>query len=274
MPGAPEIAFTYDHRVGDDGSITFRCLGDVAAWPWLELPPCHPIVVQTISYWISVECSAARGSLDQSKWSAMTWMDWECGDPDAGHAASGTMEGTGSGDKLGFLITLHDAKNRLVCRIHGRGVVFRTRDFEGWRKQAKEKLAVDAGLQDFVFAEVAAVGAPPGEHALIAPLSDDPPIHADALVTAANGLPPASRYMSGSGDHVNTTHLGEACRQFAALLLHDPAIRFSGGEMHFNRYIELNVPFRLQCVSQSDERLDLTISQAGRECMRAALRIA
>ena len=72
--------------------------------------------------------------------------------------------------------------------------------------------------------------------------------------------------MSGSGDHVNATHLAEAVRQYAALALGKGAGLPSGGAMRFRRYVELGVPFEI--VACEEELVE--IRQGGAVCCEAA----
>ena len=141
MVGQYDKSYTSGHDVRADGSVAFRCSDDEELWPFLGLAPHHPIVIHTINFFISVECSPARGTFDPKKWSALVWMDWDWIDPDAGHAAHGVMESTEIDGKLGFLIKLYDQEDRHSCDIRGRGVVFRTRNFENWRDKAKSSIA-------------------------------------------------------------------------------------------------------------------------------------
>lgn len=273
MPAPTDKAYTADHVVGADNSVAFTCSGDASEWPWLELPPQHPLVLMTQSFWISVGGAMARGTLDPSKWSALTWVDWAIGDPAAGHGTHGIMEDTDIDGAPGFAITLRDAQERLVYRMRGKGVVFRNRNFEGWRAASKDALAPERPKHDFEYAPGEAVGVAAGEFALISPLEPDGEA-VTALVTAANGMPPASRQLSGSGDHVNATHIGECARQFTALLTGDPQVAFSAGEIRFDRYIEMEVPFRIECAERSSDGLRLLFSQADRQCSEARLRFA
>jgi len=274
MPGVPDKAYTFDHEVREDSSVAFRCSQDAGVWPWLDLPPWHPVAMQTRNYWVSVECSAARGTFDRDKWSALVWMDWQVGDFDAGNPVRGLMESSQIEGELGFAIALHDAADRLVYASRGKGVVFRTRDFEGWRDKAKKSLLTKVEASDFTYAEHDAVGALPGEFALISSLQGTAPIHAAALVTPENGLPPASRYMGGTGDHVNATHLAECARQFVALLTSDPCVRLARGAISFSRYVELGAPFRIDLLSHDGNEIALAVEQDGKPCTSFTLGIA
>ncbi len=274
MPGAADKSYTFDHEVRGDGSVAFRCSKDAQVWPWLELPAWHPIAMQTINYWVSVECSAARGTLDRDKWTALTWMDWEVGDFDAGIPARGTMENTGIGEEIGFAIRLYDDADRVIYSSRGKGVVFRTRNFESWREKAKSGVLAKRSQGDFAYADAAQIGVGPHEFPLISSLHEGPPICAEALVTPQNGMPPSARYMSGSGDHVNATHLAECARQFAALCQSDPDVRFASGEITFSRYVELGASFSLELESRDGKELSLSVEQGGKPCTRLLLRCA
>lgn len=266
-------SYTFDHDIREDGSVVFKCSQDTEVWRWLALPASHPIFLQTFNYYISVECSAARVERDPSKWSALTWMDWDMGEPEAGLPTHGRMENHEIADKLGFEMWLYDAQDRLVYRAGGKGVVFRNRNFEDWRGRSKDKLNARKEPPPFAFASRETVGAWEGEHALIAPLAAGA-AQTVALVTDANGMPPGSRYLDGSGDHVNAVHLAEVGRQFCALLTGDPGIRLSGGEISFTRYVEMNVPFSIALTGRSTDTTELAVEQAGKVCTSLQYRVA
>ncbi|WP_435416797.1 hypothetical protein WAB17_07810 [Parerythrobacter aurantius] len=253
-----ESRFCTAHEVLGDGSVALTCSDDRRAWPWLALDPHHPIVVQTVNFWASVEAGLAKHSWDDGQWTALTEMEWQCGAPGCGHAHHGLADYYDDDGKQRFRITMFDAAGRLVYRMSGAGVVFRTRNFEGWRAEAKA--AAGSERAPFVFAADEAVHAPVAGGSFLG--ADDAGL---ALVTPGNGLPPGHPYMSGSGDHVNATHLAEAVRQYAALVLGKGAALPSGGEMHFRRYVELGVPFSIA----GDDTASVTIHQAGRPCCEA-----
>jgi hypothetical protein len=272
MPQRADKQYTFDHEVRADRSVAFRCSNDGKHWPFLELAPHHPIVIHTINFWISVECSIARGTFDPDKWSALVWMDWECLDPESGHAAHGVMENVDIDGKLGFAMKLFDDRDRHFCNIRGRGVIFRTRNFEGWREEAKSEIAATKAATQFTYASREAVGVEECEHPLISPLEDG--TFARGLITKDNGMPPGSRYLSGSGDHVNAVHIAEAARQFAALKTGDPNVRICGGEISFDHYVELGSPFELTMTGESTSGLDLDLAQAGQHCTSITLNLA
>lgn len=258
-----ERRFCTAHEILPDGSVALTCSADRGDWPWLALDPHHPIVVQTVAFWASVEAGLAKESWDPDQWTALTRIEWQCGTPGSGHAHHGLVDYYDDAGRQRFRITLFDVDGRLVYRMSGTGVVFRTRDFEGWRATAKEAVA---STGPFVFADDAAVHAPVAGGSFL-----EAGQHSRALVTAANGLPPGHPYMSGSGDHVNAGHLAEALRQYAALAMGMGAVLPRGGAMRFLRYVELGVPFGLTCEMMPDGSLSLGIAQGGIECTEATL---
>lgn len=271
MPIADVEQFTHSHQALPDGSVIFRCSQDQDRWPWLALDPSDPIVVQTINFWAASGASAARGTLDPTKWTALTATHWICGEPGVGHATHGVAEGDGQDGKPGYRLTFFDADGALVYRMTGEGVVFQNRDFESWRREKKEAVTKSAPPTQFDYAPPGAIAL--GDHGvcfLSGQQAGDMP-SAMALITKENGLPPGNRYMSGSGDHVNATHLAEIGRQFASLLADGADFRCSGGEMHFDRFVELDSPFEVALEKRQDSRISLTVDQAGRRCATVAL---
>lgn len=261
-------AYTSGHRVAGDGSVTFACSQSRKDWPWLELPPWHPIVVQTQNFWTSVGASAALGTLEEGRWSALTWTDWKTGDAAAQHAARGIFSRTMVEDKLAFETCLFDAQGRPVVTMRGRGVVFRNRDFEAWRAEAKREAAGQGSGESFAYAARELLGISPREWPLVSPLSGN---RAMALLTPENALMPAHPYFSGSGDHVNTPHLAEAARQIVSLLREGEPFRVTGGEMEMRRYVELGCPFELEVEAHEGDETRIEVRQLGRACARIAL---
>lgn len=270
MP-ALDRSYTSGHQVLADGSITFACSQDLSEWPWLALPPQHPLVIQTQNFWSSVGAGAASGTRDDSKWSALTWTDWVLGDRDAGIAARGVFTRSTEDEKLQFATDLLDANDRLIARIRGRGVVFRTRNFESWRDKSKSQASTaTADLETFEFADRDLLGLSSVEPPLIAPLSERR-LTTTALITKENGLMPGHPYFSGSGDHVNTPHLAEIARQIACLLRDGRPVTIGSAEMDMHRYIELGTPIEIGIESVSDNRFSLAVSQLDRSCASIAM---
>lgn len=268
MANASAEPFTQTPVVMDDGTVTFKCSSDQDQWPWLALHPFDPIVVQTINYWVSVETSTARGTWDPTKWSALTQTRWKCGEPGVGHATHGVSDVAGKGDSPRFELTFFNDDGALVYKMSGIGVVFQTRDFESWRNKAKQKLEKSAPITDFEFATTEAVGVKTQAECFVSPILNLDAPSARALITSESGFPPVHPYLSGSGDHVNSTHLADVARQFANLLLGGGSHLIAGGEMTFDRYVELDRPFEIELGNQnfSDQTLFMSVRQANRLC--------
>ncbi len=109
MPKTATKPFTHSHVILNDGAVAFKCSKNSEQWPWLALHPFDPIVVQTINFWASVETSAARGTFDPEKWSALTQTEWTCDARDVGHATHGIADTTGDEDAQRYRLTFFDA---------------------------------------------------------------------------------------------------------------------------------------------------------------------
>ncbi|MXO89243.1 hotdog family protein [Pontixanthobacter aquaemixtae] len=268
---APDIQFTHNRIVHDDGKVSFRCSGDLAAWPWLELHPHHPIAVQNLQYWASVEAARQRGTFDGTKWTALTWTRWRSGDAEIGGFAHGVSDIVEENGKQASRLTLFDAQDREICSMLSKGVEFRTRDFEAWRDKAKQSSGATVDLSAFEFAKVETVGSAGVGPALIGPLTGDDTPEANGLMTLENAFPPAHPYMSGSGDHVNATHLAEAAHQFVHLLEEGAPLRVARGDMRFTRYVELGRVFAIRLQERAENRASLVIEQSGHACTEITL---
>jgi hypothetical protein len=265
--------FTHSHEVLGDGTVTFKCSRDEAAWPWLALAPYDPIVVQTINYWASVETGAARGSFDTTKWSALTHVTWVCGPPGAGHATHGLAEGLRDEDPMQFRLIFFDANGTLVYQIIGTGVVFKTRDFKDWRKTSKKATAASEDTPDFAFAPPEQLGVTRASEGFLSELQPGSAPMALALITRETGLIPGHRYHSGSGDHVNANHLADACRQFVSLNRAGAPFVVTGGEMRFMHYVELGRVFEVAEVAATDTEVSMIVRQGGRDCSAATFKL-
>ncbi|MFN2099736.1 hypothetical protein [Altererythrobacter sp. MF3-039] len=271
MQSAPGKIYTHDRKVAVDGTVSFTCSQDQEMWPWLALHPHHPAVVQTQNYWTAVEGSQALDRIEQDKWTAMVWTDWEFGSPDVSQAVRGEYA-RATDESFGFVTSLFDCDDQLIVRMRGKGVVFRTRDFEKWREPAKEEARRNAIAAAFAYANREALALEEGERRFLSPLADVSPPKAVALITKENGFMPGNRFIGGSGDHVNATHLSESARQMLTLLMGGTPHRITGGEMAMNRYVELGTPFTLTVSGREDGTVHLTVSQLDRDCSEVTLR--
>lgn len=277
MNASEPIAYCTKVEPLGDGAVRFDCARDPAAFRWLELPPHHPIVIQSQNYYTSVAASSALGQREEGKWTALTWTDWRVGDREASHAVRGDFKRDEIEGMLGFETRLFDERDRLVVTIRGRGVVFRRRDFEGWRARAKAEARAAAPKDDFPYLAREALALGAHEVPFIAPPERrGAQLFTRALVKRETGLSPSHRYIEGSGDHVNATHIAEVARQvwIAAHCLEGHAVQPSlprGGAMDMHRYIELDCPFEIRAERADDSTLGLRFEQLGRDCASVEL---
>ncbi|MEP0393113.1 MAG: hypothetical protein ABJ205_00045 [Erythrobacter sp.] len=264
--------YSFAHQVQADGSVVFECSRDAALNPWLTLPPHHPVVLQTQSFWTAVGASTALQGWEATKWTALTWIDWELGVASGGHVTVGVYrrEGGGEAENLGYSLDLFNESGARVVTIQGRGVVFRKRNFEKWREGSKNEALKAGASDDFVFAHPNALGLTKQERVLVAPLGANA-AHIDALVTLENGLAPGNPVIGGSGDHVNSTHFHELARQ-ALFLIKGRADIDTSGEMTMKRYVELGTPLQLKVVSNEADSIGFELEQLGKPCADITLR--
>ncbi|KEO89228.1 hypothetical protein EH31_14455 [Erythrobacter longus] len=270
----PANPYSFAHEVQAHDSVAFQCSQDVRANPWLALPVHHPVVVQTQSFWTAVGASSALQGWEETKWTALTWIDWELGEADGGHATRGFYRLESEEGKLGYVIELFNADGAVVVTIRGRGVIFRNRNFEQWREEAK-KVAQQSVQQSalstaFQYAEPKTLGLAQGERVFVAPF-DLAKGYIEALVTAENGFPPGNAFIGGSGDHVNSTHLHELARQ-ALFLVKGRTDIDTSGEMTMKRYVELGAPLRLNVARVDENSAIFEVEQVGNPCASITLR--
>lgn len=262
-------------EVQADGSVTFACSQDKAANAWLTLPPHHPVVVQTQAFWTAVGASIALQGMEATQWSALTWIDWQLGSGNDGHAVRGTYRRDETSENPSYEVVLYNEAGATVVTIRGRGVIFRNRNFEAWRADAKAQARQDQAGQgesstSFTYATPQALGLTKDERALVAPIAAGAD-HVEALVTAANGFPPGNPLIGGSGDHVNSTHFHEIARQATFLVKGRTDIETSG-TMTLNRYVELGTPLRLNILDNAESHIAYEIEQLGKTCAQITLR--
>lgn len=267
MPSPYPHAYTHNHEVLADGSVGFECSQDKSIWPWLALAPLHPIVVQTINFWASVESGIALGTFDPKKWSALTKVRWTCPDPQVGHAVRGTYHNARDGDDMEYVLAFFDAQDRQSVELRGTGVVFRTRNFEDWRDDAKKRAEPDHDVSTFPFADADQAGVDHQDQCFLSTPLKGPPVRCIGKITAERGFMPGHPFIAGSGDHVNSTHMGEIARQFGQLLMQRPLVN-TGGQMVFDHYVELGRHFLVDQVKGSSPGTSYhaKVHQNGRTC--------
>lgn len=252
MPKKHDIAFTHSHRVLPDGAVAFRCSDDLDKWPWLTLPSWHPTVIQTINYWASVEAGRALESHDSDKWSALTETHWVANTDRAGppsHGLAEFIDDPDIPDRRLFRLTFFDKDGVFVCRLTGKGVIFHTRDFEGWRDRSKKASAPTQAVEDFNFASADELGVPSDVERFLSPLVKEDAVSATALITKENGLTPAHPWHDGSGDHVNANQLADAGLQFAHLIHQGCPLTCTQGKIEFLKFVELGRPFTISLMA-------------------------
>lgn len=261
---------------GADGRIYFDLSSDAMKWPWLRLHPANNIAVQATNYYAMTAVSRFAGSLGE-EWSALTEFAWRAFNvgKSARHPVRGVAE-AGEGEAPGYVCDLFDADGARVYHVTGKGVVFRTRDFKAWREKSKAEALALPAPENFTYALPSTVGVSSTVESIVSPLRrEGEEVFADALVTAANGFPPAHPYHDGSGDHVNSTHMADAAQQVAQMLRAEQGLGGwpAGGDIAFRRYVELERPFRLTLESSPADsaRLAFRLEQGGRPCASIAL---
>lgn len=267
MPRPFPDAYTHNHARTADGAVTFDCATNSDIWPWLALPPTHPILIQTVNFWAAFDSAVFLDEFRADAWTALTGLRWTCGPAEAGYPASGRYFTEKDQDRARYELTLWDAAGTVVADYTGEGVTFRTRNFEGWRGEAKAKLE-KADMTAFEYVPAARVGVESQSESFLSDLQlESGTTVTTGLISKENGLRPAHPYIGGSGDHVNSTHMGEIARQFGQLLLNRPTRNLSG-EMTLKHYVELGVPFEVILRAWSDEEksYSLLIRQADRDC--------
>ncbi|MEL7485866.1 MAG: hypothetical protein AAGJ87_01480 [Pseudomonadota bacterium] len=281
MPNIVNKNFTRDHIITPDQSVAFRISDDLEKWPWLALPPSHAIVAQMVNYFCSVEAGRARGNLDTEKWTALTSTSWWCGSTsrNAPHGAHGVVDRVGEADDSpDYKLTVFNGAGGLVYRMAGRGVVFRNRDFEGWREKAKTEIAALPEPADFRFADREAACVATKAEVCVSPAFEEGDARAvDALFTAHSGFG-GHPFHGGSGDHVNSGHQADAVQQAAQLLFGAAGapLAIKGGEAKFKRYVELDRPFRIALNGEKSApgRPVFDLSQGGHPCSRFSLTLS
>lgn len=271
MPRPFADVYTFNHKRLEDQSVVFDCSQDAEVWPWLKLNPTHPILVQTINFWASIDSGEFLGTLDPDVWTALTQVEWTCGAPSVGLPVRGLYRTEKKADRARYHLKFFDAADQTVAQMSGQGVVFRTRNFESWRGDAKEKI-VKPKPPPFEYAAKQRVGVATQSESFLADLTRADTVSTSGLITKANGLRPAHPYIGGSGDHVNSTHMGEVGRQFGELLLARP-LKNRGGEMEFLHYVELGSPFEVEMISHDPDakQYALIVRQAGRDCTQITM---
>jgi hypothetical protein len=248
---------------------------DRERWPWLALPPHHPVLVEKYQYFSAVTASLATGPAVPPTFAALTRFRWSC-TPAAWqgrYATRGLCEIRLGERELGYSLAVRDDDGRDLYRMSGEGFAFRDRDFPAWREKSRRAAQETAGERRIAPAPAPAVGLGPNGRSFVTPLTDvGGRLEATALVPTHGGFHPAHPFHTGSGDHVNAGHLFDCALQVVHLALgpERPArLACTGGEARFIRFVELDVPFTVALTGRARRRdelaLQLSMSQGGRD---------
>lgn len=285
-----EKSLVAEVRAIDDTHCALAYDPDRRQWPWLALPCWHPVVAEKYSYFSSVTAGLATGLLSETSFTALTAMDWQFhGEFLTGrYPLTGEMESLTADRQARFTLRAKDGAGEPVYHMQGRGVVFRSRDFEAWRAQLKSSaMGRDVDPSAFVAAPATLAACSMQEAVLIAAPVDDSTC--TARVSEITGFHPGHPYHTGSRDHANAAHLLDAAYQAAHALLArrgtwkagNSPLCCSGGRARFRSYVELDRNFDLtltQCAPPPGEaentvetRFD--VQQDGRPCARLTLHL-
>lgn len=242
-------------------------------WPWLSLPPSHPVLVEKYQYFATMTASWAMGTFSPKTYTALTMFEWQCTADALGseYPTQARCENWTETSEMGFKLNVSNAQGKLLYTSRGQGFAFRDRDFQQWREksrrsalQARHVLAVDpidpgkAGLGDQGHSFVSNVIDRVGKPTLY------------ACVPKHGGFYPQHPFHTGSGDHVNAAQLLDCALQATHVFAGDgkpwtdPLICI-GGQAHFQRYVELDVPFEITLDEPVGDSAQLRLSQAGRD---------
>ncbi len=261
---------------------------DPARWPWLDLPCWHPVVCEKYAYFSGVTAGMEVGTISATSFTALTGMDWSYRGAQTAQSAPthAICESRVEAQQAGYSVCTRDATDRVVHEISGKGVIFRTRDFENWRQQRKQADAEDLPRPDFEFATAAVTGCRSGDEVLISDLVDDPEqgtLRCLAWLDADHGFHPGHPYHTGSRDHVNAAQLLDCAYQASHLVLAQqsdwqtltPPLYCTGGKARFKNYVELQRDFELLVtgvtVNGSRRTLRFDLQQGGTICARLSL---
>lgn len=249
-------------------------------WPWLMLPPQHPVLLEKYQYFSAVTAVLATGAMSPTTRSALTRLQWHCHetfDDRDGPAASGRCELLGADDENGFRLELRSAAGAPVAQICGEGVIFHDRDFMQWRAERRDAAA--RMPSNVVPASVKQVGLADDGVAFVAARDR----HSVAgCVSAERAFYPRHPYHTGTGDHVNAGHLLDCALQAVHLLVPVEAgaavWRCVAGDVRFQRFVELDGDFVMRLdaplrAGASEQEASLTLQQGDVDKVRFRLRL-
>lgn len=245
---------------------------DGAHWPWLSLPPHHPVLVEKYQYFSSMTAGWAVLDHEPTVHSALTRMSWRC-EPASfigQHASRGHCRLWQDKRDMGYELSTLNADDQRVTHYSGTGFAFADRDFKAWRAKTRQAALSQAGTPEIEFADLGSVGLNAIGASFVSRLHErDGQAFVMACVSTQRGFYPAHPFHTGSGDHVNAGHLFDCALQAAHLFLGaGTVLTCTGGAAEFKRFVELDVPFVIRLADRKDdqngERLSMQMEQLGR----------
>lgn len=270
--------------------LRFELDSDAKRWPWLTLPAWHPALAGKLSFFTGIKAGEDLFALPTSMASAVTHIGWENHLPCLrGSPAVGGIIGTEQSEqRFRYDSEFQDADGQPQQTIRAEGVIFRQRDFGGWRRRMKQTMqAVDQMRpQDFGFAEPASAGVDSGRECFVSPLHESRQgLACYALLDADSGFAPGHPWHTGTGDHVNAAQQLDICWQASHLIGRAqgwwrPGQMYvcSGGQAAFRQYLELGAPIAVRLKSwrplNNGWRLRFELAQAGKVATEIRLEIS
>lgn len=263
----------------DNGRVEFSFDLDPSKWPWLCLPPQHPVLIEKYQYFTSITASWATGLFAPETYSALTGFNWQCPGihEDCGYGSRAVSVNRETTEGISIDIDVFDKDDRHLVHMECVGASFGDRDFASWRAQSKKNACDQAGQFSVDYASPVSLGLGKYGISLISGLetvNNMPTV--TALVTSENGFQPHHPYLTGSGDHVNVAHFIDCGLQMAHLVLQpQTGLQCTSGQASFMRFIELDVPFRIRLTQKEsgdgNHRLRFQLTQLNRVCTEMQL---
>lgn len=246
-------------------------------WPWLALPPQHPVLIEKYQYFGSITAAWAFRLFEPGTPVALTQFSWHCPKlyPRSRYGTRAVATNL-SAESPGLVeLDLYTDTAEHLTHMSFTGASFADRDFYTWRQQSKERILAAKPDIEIDFAPASSVGLECNGVSFVSNINDGAVL---SLVGSNTGFHPHHPYHTGSGDHVNTANLIDCALQTAHLVLAagKPMICI-GGSAQLRRFIELDVPFEITLKSQSLKdgihEVTFAFSQLGKDNSHITLRL-
>lgn len=281
-PTELDPTFPYEHNFAriekiQDRSVSFEFDLDGNRWPWLILPPQHPVLIEQYQYFASVTAGRALHALPADQFSALTHYAWGCPVRVKRFARTGILEAQAAGQKMHFEMDCFTDDGKHAIAMQGSGFSFSDRDFKAWRHRSRQAVLKAVGARKIELARPQLLGIDHGGAVFVSdPLMQGDQLHLLAQVFLEQGFYPQHAFHTGSGDHVNAAQLLDCGLQAAHRLAayeqgdQSPCSMFCiGGRLQFHQFVELDAPFEIVLAEQNVDQSALrsfrfTVRQAGR----------